>query len=80
MIVACLPKACIHNYYHGVRFFKLKDQDCNAQNRSYGKITNNLFETYKVLSRHMESICFRRHLTWKWKKCVHIHNQNMLLP
>ena len=76
--VANFSEACIHHYYHGVIIYeKLKDQNCNAQNIMSGKMSNNLFDTYKILSFHMESICFRQHLTRKWQKCMHIHNQTM---
>ena len=44
---------------------KLKYQSFNAQNRSYGEMTNVLFETYKILSCRMEIICFIQNMTWK---------------
>ena len=76
--VAYLSKACIHNYYHVVSVFeKLKDQICNAQNRRSGEMADSLFEKYKILSCHMESIFFRQNLIWKCQQYVHIHNQNM---
>ena len=39
--VAYLPKACIHNYVHGVSVFC-----CNEKNRRSGEINNSLFDTY----------------------------------
>ena len=31
----------------------------------------------KILSCHMEIMCFQQNLTLRWQQCVHIHNQNM---
>ena len=31
----------------------------------------------KILPCHMVSIYSKHHMTWLWKQCVHIHNQNM---
>ena len=43
--VAYLPKACIHHYYHGEIFFKLKVQICKAQNRRSREMAKGLFDT-----------------------------------
>ena len=57
-----------------VCFWKIKNKICNAQNRRSGEIDNSLFEIYKTLSRHTESIRFKQHLTWQ--KYVRIHHEN----
>ena len=31
----------------------------------------------KILSFHMEIICFQQHMTLQWKQCVHINHQTM---
>ena len=38
---------------------------------------NRLFDIYKYMSCHIESICFRQHLTLGWQKCVHTHYQTI---
>ena len=47
MSVVYLQKSCIHNYYHGVMVFLLQDQSCNSQMRTFGEISNHVFETCK---------------------------------
>ena len=78
MSVAYLPKAYIRNYYHTVSVFeKLKDKMCNTQKRRSGEMSDFLFETYKILSCHMEIIYFRKPLACRGKFFVHIQHQNM---
>ena len=46
-----------------VVFEKHKGRSFNAQNKSSGEMSNRVFETYKILSYHMVSICSIYHLT-----------------
>ena len=38
---------------------------------------NILFETYEILSCHMEIIYFRQHMKLQYQQFLHIHHQNM---
>ena len=31
----------------------------------------------QIISCHMVSIYSKKHITWIWKQCLHIHNQNI---
>ena len=73
--VAYLPKACIHQYYYGVRMFwknlKIKVVMCKTEGLVKCPIVYLI--NIKFLLCHMARTCFKQNLKWWWKQCVNIH-------
>ena len=54
-----------------------KYQSFNTQKRRSDEMDNHVFETYKILSCNMVSICSKQHPVCLRKQCNHVHHQNI---